>query len=122
MELPAYFLSRILSEVPIFTLPSLNILNVWGFETKHEAIAHSLKKPHLQERRDLISFDWGLGVGGLLEIFRKLVFADFLGREYVFSRAMCHGQEAMLFEMKTSRAIHPGQNTSNRAAPRLQID
>lgn len=50
----------------------------------------------------------------------KLVFADFLGKEYVFSRAAYHGEEVMLFEMNASRAIHPGQIRSNHAASSIQ--
>lgn len=57
-----------------------------------------------------------------MEIFWKLVFADFLGRDYVFSRAVCPRQEAMLFGMKTSGAVHPGPITSNHAPSRIQLD
>lgn len=110
------------SEILIFTLPEISSLPVWGFEMKHQSIAHSLKKTPLQEKLEF-NFIWlGLWVGGLLGIFWKWVFADFLGKESVFSKAVCHRQEAMLFEMKTSRAVHPGQITSNHAASRIQFD
>lgn len=40
----------------------------------------------------------------------------------MYSQGLCHRQEAMPFEMKTSRAIHPGQITSNHTASSIQLD
>ena len=53
------------SEILIFTFNKINSLSVWGFEMKHDSIAHAEKKTHLQEKAEF-NFIWlSLCVGGL---------------------------------------------------------
>lgn len=47
--------------------------------------------------------------------------ANFLGRGWLFSRAVLQAGRD-IFEMKTSRAIHPERLPSNHATSSIQLD
>lgn len=53
--------------------------------------------------------------------FENFFLTNFLGRGWLFSRAVLQAGRD-IFEMKTSRAIHPERLTSNHATSSIQLD